>query len=75
MQTSPAPTGHPVTITLPALLDQKAAAEYTGLSVKWFERDRWTGPTIPFVKMGRAVRYRAADLQTFIEVNTIPAKK
>lgn len=57
------------TKTLPALLTQKQAAEYLSKSPKWFERDRWVGPTIPFVKIGRSVRYRAVDLLKYVECN------
>jgi hypothetical protein len=49
------------------LLDTKAAAQYLNVSKAFLERDRWAGARIPFVKIGaRAVRYRANDLETYI---------
>lgn len=57
------------TATVPVLLTQAEAARIIGKSEKWLERDRWAGPTVPYVKLGRSVRYRVADLLTYIESN------
>lgn len=62
---------HETTATLPVLMDQRRAAAYLGVSVKWLERDRWIGATIAYVKIGRAVRYRATDLAAFVDRNLI----
>ena len=44
------------------------AAHYLGVSKAFLERDRWAGAKIPFVRVGsRAVRYRVADLEAFLE--------
>ncbi|MEW8426128.1 MAG: helix-turn-helix domain-containing protein [Candidatus Thiodiazotropha sp.] len=49
------------------LLDTSQAAQYLGVSKAFLERDRWAGARIPFIKVGaRAVRYRMADLNTYI---------
>ncbi|MEW8334598.1 MAG: helix-turn-helix domain-containing protein [Candidatus Thiodiazotropha sp.] len=49
------------------LLNTAEAAKYLGVSKAFLERDRWAGARIPFVKIGaRAVRYRADDLNTYI---------
>lgn len=56
-------------VAVPRLMNQEAAAALLGVSPKWLERDRWVGATIPFVKIGRGVRYRASDLAAFIEAN------
>lgn len=49
------------------LLNTAEAAEYLGVSKAFLERDRWAGPSIPFVKIGsRTVRYRASDLESFV---------
>lgn len=61
------------TTTVPTLLTQAEAARLLGKSEKWFERDRWSGPTIPYAKLGRTVRYRAEDLLAYIEGNTVGA--
>lgn len=47
------------------------AASYLGVSKAFLERDRWAGARIPFIKVGtRAVRYRLADLENYIEGRT-----
>lgn len=49
------------------LLRTEEAATFLGLSKAFLERDRWAGPTIPFIRVGsRAVRYRLADLESYI---------
>lgn len=57
------------TTTVPVLWDQRQTAEYLDVSPKWLERDRWQGATIPYLKVGRAVRYRAADVITYVNRN------
>jgi len=50
------------------LLHTKQAADYLGVSIAFLERDRWSGPKIPFIRVGsRAVRYRLDDLDNYIE--------
>jgi predicted DNA-binding transcriptional regulator AlpA len=62
------------TVTLPALMSPKEAAAYLGVSAKFLENDRWMGPKIPFVRVGpRCVRYRAQDLDEYIESRFQPA--
>lgn len=53
--------------TVPIIWNQRRTAQYLGVSEKWLERDRWAGATIPYVKVGRAVRYRACDVVEYIE--------
>lgn len=60
-------------ITLPNILTQKQAADYLGFSEKKLERDRWCERRIPFVKMGRHVRYRATDLVSYVDSNIVAA--
>lgn len=51
-----------------SLLSTTEAASYLGVSKAFLERDRWAGARIPFIRVGsRAVRYRPADLETFLE--------
>ena len=57
------------TVAVPRLITPEEAASLLGVSPKWLERDRWVGASIPFVKVGRRVRYRASDIATFIEAN------
>lgn len=50
------------------LLTTAEAAKCLGVSKAFLERDRWAGARIPYVKVGsRAVRYRRADLDAYIE--------
>ena len=58
------------TQTVPALLTEREAAEFLGVSPIWLQRDRWRGPQLRFVKIGRHVRYRASDLATFVDAHT-----
>ena len=54
------------------LMTTAEAAEYLGVSMAFLERDRWAGATIPFVRIGkRAVRYRTATLDDFLEKRTV----
>ncbi len=48
------------------LLTQHQVVEWTGMSPAWFEMSRFKGTGIPYVKIGRAVRYREQDISKFI---------
>lgn len=51
------------------LLNTRQAAEFLGVSVAFLERDRWAGARVPYIKVGsRAVRYRQADLERYVEL-------
>ena len=53
------------------LLDEKAAADFLQLSPGTLSVWRSTGRyRIPFVKVGRRVRYRRADLEAWLESRT-----
>ena len=47
----------------PPLLNEKAAAEWLGMSLRWIQGSRVTGDGPPFVRIGRSVRYRPRDLE------------
>ncbi|AJE47957.1 helix-turn-helix domain-containing protein [Celeribacter indicus] len=66
-------TPNTATVVLPALVTQRQAADYLAISEKKLERQRWIGgdDCIPFVKLGRHVRYRAADLLAYVEKNMV----
>lgn len=54
------------------LLDNGAAAAFLGVKPGTLDVWRSTGRySIPFVKVGRLVRYKRADLQAFIENRTM----
>ena len=64
-----------VAVHMPALMTQEQAAKYLGKSVQWFERCRWAGEGIPYIKIGRSVRYRATDLIEYLEQNTVQTEQ
>jgi hypothetical protein len=45
-----------------ALFNQIIVAHIRDCSTATMERDRWAGGGIPFIKIGRAVKYRKADV-------------
>lgn len=49
-----------------AVLDTEAAAHYIGLAASTMEKQRVAGGGVPFVKLGRAVRYRVCDLEAYL---------
>ena len=54
-------------VTATELMKNEDAAAYLGLSEKTLNTDRCTRAIgIPFVKMGRSVRYRLSDLEKFV---------
>jgi excisionase family DNA binding protein len=59
---------------IPTLLTTSEVAEFLKISTKKLERDRWMEQGLPFVRVGRAVRYRAEDIEAFIASNRKVAK-
>lgn len=53
------------------LLTQSQVAEWTGMSSAWFEQSRFKGTGIPYIKIGRSVRYRTSDVQRWIDEHVI----
>jgi predicted site-specific integrase-resolvase len=55
----------------PALLDEKAAAEFLQIAAGTLSVWRSTGRyKVPFVKVGHLVRYRRSDLEAWLESRT-----
>lgn len=54
-----------------SLLTREQAAEFLGLKAAtlatWASTQRYD---LPYIKVGRAVRYRMSDLETFLDANT-----
>ena len=48
-------------------VDETFEATVTGMSTAWFQRARWAGNGPPYVKVGRAVRYRLDELIAWFE--------
>ena len=49
------------------LLKQEQIAAELGKSIAWCERARWNNSGPAFIKIGRSVRYRRADLNAWLE--------
>lgn len=49
------------------LFDQKTISIVLGCSTAKLERDRWQGGGIPFIKIGRLVKYRKADVLKWLD--------
>lgn len=56
------------------LIDEQAAARFLACSVKTLRRWRWAGRELPFVKIGRCVRYDVADLEAYVSAQRKLAK-
>ncbi len=48
--------------SMDALFTQKTVAALRNCSLATIERDRWAGTGVPFLKIGRSVRYRKSDI-------------
>jgi excisionase family DNA binding protein len=57
----------PTTPPSPALLTTLEAAAYLNIQPATMEQHRWNGRGPRFVKIGRSVRYRQADLDAFLD--------
>ena len=51
------------------LLTERQAAEITGKAVSTLQKERVSGAGIPYVKLGRTVRYRLCDIRAHISKN------
>jgi len=53
------------------LMSVEQAAEYLNVSVRTLNNWRSLGyPSIPYIKLGRSVKYRESDLDAYIEKNS-----
>ena len=50
-----------------ALFSQDTVAAIRDCSLATIERDRWIGVGVPFIKLGRLVRYRKSDIRSWVE--------
>lgn len=55
------------------LLVQQDVCNWTGMSPAWFEASRFRGTGIPYVKIGRSVRYRTSDVRRWIDEHMVGA--
>jgi predicted DNA-binding transcriptional regulator AlpA len=56
---------------LPDLMNQQQLANYLGKSQAWLERQRWASEPPKYVKIGRNVRYRSADIIEWINSSLV----
>lgn len=54
-----------------ATIHEPEAARYIGLSVAWLRQSRMRGRGPAFVRIGRAIRYRLADLEAYLSAHRI----
>ncbi len=55
------------------LLNQKEVAEWLGMSEAWLEQCRFRGIGIPYIKIGRACRYKKSEVQRWIDDHIVAA--
>lgn len=63
---------------IPRYVNEKEVSRITGRAVQTLRNERFRGQGIPYVKVGRAVRYRLSDVIDFMEarkVKTVPLEK
>lgn len=56
---------------LPEFLTTKQLAEWLGVSQQSLATDRYLGQGIPYIKIGKRVRYTKADVLDFLNVNRV----
>ena len=54
-----------------ALLSEKEVQEIYKLNARTLQRDRVLGKGIPYVKIGRRVRYKRSDIEKYIKHHTV----
>ena len=52
---------------LDALFAEQTTAAVLDMSVAWCQRARWSGEGPPFLRFGRTVRYRKADIVEWLK--------
>ena len=53
------------------LLTEKEVQELYKLNLKTLQRERCNGSGIPYVKLGRRVRYKVSDINAYLEKKTV----
>lgn len=57
------------------VVDEKQAATYVNLSVKTLQARRAAHKAPAFLKIGRSVRYRLADLEAFLAAHRVDPER
>ena len=59
-------------LTLPELVSTSKAADILGIKEATLTNYRWRNDTrLPWVKMGKTIRYKLSDIEDYIERNTV----
>jgi predicted DNA-binding transcriptional regulator AlpA len=58
-----------------AWIDEKRAANITGLAIQTLRNYRFKGVGPPYYKLGRSVRYRLSDILTYMELRRVEPSK
>lgn len=61
-------------VDVPVLWTEKRTAEQLGVSPDSLRQDRHRGIGLPFVRLGRKVRYRADDVAAYIAANVVETR-
>ena len=56
------------------LIKEKMVSELTGMSLATLRIHRWLGKGIPYIKIGRSVRYLESDVQNFLDQLKVQTK-
>lgn len=51
------------------LINERQAAHMLGCSIFKMQRDRRIGSPIPYIKLGRAIRYNIDDIEAYIKAH------
>lgn len=56
-------------------LDEKRVSEMIGLSLSTLRKQRFSSVGIPYYKLGRAVRYKLADVISYMESKRVMVRQ
>jgi hypothetical protein len=56
---------------IPKYIDEREVANITGLALSTLRNNRFKGAGIPYVKVGRSVRYSLGDVVQYMECRKI----
>ena len=55
-------------------ITELTVSERTGMSLATLRNHRWLGKGIPYIKIGRSVRYLESDVQNFLDQLKVQTK-
>lgn len=63
------------TVDTRELMDESALAAFIGVAVQTLQKWRWQRSGPAFVKIGRLVRYRRADVERWLDAQTVTSRE